>query len=230
MSEELATLVGDEVETEQTTSEVKTDEVSAEEKPAEEPTKTGEEKVSTPETEWTKEMALDERRKRQKIEKEFEEFKTAKEVKRPDVFDDQEGAFSHVEKNLTQRFQDQVTNLSRSFMMELKPDYEEKEKVFSELANNNPTLINQCFADPNPAKFAYDYADKHLKLKEIENIDDLRSKIREEERQKILQEIQEGKDKDAETVDKLPPSLANARSASEGGDPIDKGLEDIFER
>lgn len=55
---------------------------------------------------------------------------------------------------------------SKSVMMDLRPDYQEKIDHFAKMAESNP-LLNQAVAGhPIPAKLAYDIAAKDLEIKE----------------------------------------------------------------
>ena len=101
----------------------------------------------TAKEEWTFAAVKDERQKRQKLEKELEELRASldkKEEKAPDVFDDQEAYTKHLEQKFESKTKEQILNVQRDMMLEFKPDYEEKEKAFFEVAKDNPALIQQA--------------------------------------------------------------------------------------
>lgn len=99
---------------------------------------------------------LDERRKRQELERKLRE----KESQAPDPVDDPEGYEAHLK---TQVWANKVEN-SRELMMDLHTDYEEKEAIFMRMVRDeegnviDPRLVAQMNAARNPAKFAYEKA------------------------------------------------------------------------
>ena len=170
---------------------------------------------SEPES-WTLKAVLDEREKRQKYEKELAELRKqleAKEekAKRPDVFEDQDGAFKYLEDRISGIEMQTRFNMSRELMSSLKDDYEQREAQFLELAQQNPALQEQLRGHPNPAKFAYEQAVKAEKAKQLESIGDLdeyKAKLKAEILAEIEAERTEGKSKPS-----IQPSLATTRSA-----------------
>lgn len=141
-----------------------------------------EEDVETPTTKDTEESLVpvaalkSERRKRQELEAKIASYE-AKEKgeqapKRPDVLEDQEGAFNHVENNFEERLFQERINLTKEVMMESKPDYLEKADYFLELVKENPALADEVRKASNPAKFAYNKAKEHLDYLEFQKTKD----------------------------------------------------------
>jgi hypothetical protein len=95
-----------------------------------------------------KKALIDERRKRQALEAEVAELKKGK----PE---------EEVEPDLGTSLLRERINLSRELMLETKPDYEEMETVFLDMAKENPSLVTEMNKSPNPAKFAYTKAKEH---------------------------------------------------------------------
>jgi hypothetical protein len=133
---------------------------------------------------------LDEREKRQRAERELEEWRRRaapppSPPQRPDVFADPDGAFSHIEQQVSE----QVTRarLDMSVMMEQssKPDYAEKESAFIEAVKANPALYQQMLADPHPAGFAYRVGSQVLAMREIGDPAGYRERIEKELREKL---------------------------------------------
>jgi len=133
---------------------------------------------------------LDERDKRQRAERELEEWRRRATPppappQRPDVFADPDGAFSHIEKQVSE----QVTRarLDMSVMLEQanKPDYAEKEAAFIEQVKTNPVLYQQMLADPHPAGFAYRVGSQVLAMREIGDPAGYRQRIEQELREKL---------------------------------------------
>lgn len=211
---------------------------SAEPAKAEEVTEVKEEEVSTSETESAEDKSvplaalLDERDKRQKLKRDLEEREariaelTKKPAsERPDIFEDQEGAFKHITQELnTARAEDRFS-LSRDFMSMLKDDYEDKEQVFMALAKEDETLREKLWKSPNPARFAYETAVKHEKLKELDNIDDLKERIRAEVRAELEAEQKAKTDTKRSSI---TPSLAKGRSTSGLETIEDDDLQDVL--
>lgn len=170
---------------------------------------------------------LDEREKRQRAERELEEWRRraapppAPPV-RPDVFADPDGAFSHIEKQVSE----QVTRarLDMSVMMEQasKPDYADKEAAFIEAVKANPALYQQMLADPHPAGFAYRVGSQVLAMREIgdpagyrERIEaELREKLEAEYAAKYQQVTPPAPAPQSAPLPAFPTSLSTARAAA----------------
>lgn len=151
---------------------------------------------------WAKVAYLDEKRKRQELEKRLEALeaggKQAETAKEPDLFENP----TEVLQNLELRVK---ADLSRQMMIELKPDYKEKEDVFLALAKDDPTLVVKLRQAQNPAKFAYETAVKHKALEEIGDPVAYREKVKAE----LLAEL-------AKSQPKKKPSLASTTSVGGG--------------
>lgn len=99
-----------------------------------------------------------ERSKRQAAEAERDELK-----KRLAPEDTEEQG----EPNIDVKLFTERTNMSREMMMDSKPDYEEMENIFTEIANANPHLVSEMVKSPNPAKFAYQKAKEHIEYQQF---------------------------------------------------------------
>jgi hypothetical protein len=121
------------------------------EPPATEETETEDREKSVPMS-----ALISERRKRQEIEAEYNELK-----KKADPSVDQDG-----KPDINTLLFNERTNMSREVMMDLKPDYEEMEAVFTEIAQNDQSLVMQMMRSPNPAKFAYNKAKEHAQYQQ----------------------------------------------------------------
>lgn len=208
------------------------------EKEAEQPQETGEKADATPASEpepesWTKAAVMDERRKRQALEREIAELRREKtpEPKRPDVFEDPDGAFNHVQTQLQQELVNERIKMSRDFMQMLKPDYDEMEQAFIAMVEDNPALIEQMRQHPNPARFAYEQAAKHREYQQMQDVDSYKAKLREEVKAELLKEMQDEQAKEAQKSEAVTPSLAKTRSSGGQTEPVgDESLEDILGR
>lgn len=254
-------------------SETETTEIETEEAPAEEvenqeevqeedPKQGGEEPEETPasdekkEEKWTKKAAIAERKKRQDLEKllqdkekELQAFKQPKaqeeKAQRPDVLDDQEGAFSHSENKLNAALWNQKVSLTQDLMREKHDDFDAVtqrflKQAFEDKERGGSAMLNEYWNSPNPAKFAYESAKKLLKMDEV-SAPDYEQNVEKKLREKILAEIGKKSDEeDEELTDsedpkpvkkpiKLPPSFANATSAKSGDKFVEeKSLDEIF--
>ena len=222
MSDELHDLLnGDlpEVEEEETTGDPEqAPEVKAEDSTPESESKepTEEKKPEQEEESWTKAAVIDERRKRQELERKLEEYESRKpEQKRPDVFEDADGAFKYTEEQINQRIQGVQMSLSVEMMRTVKEDYDEMETAFIELAKDNPALVQEMNKSPNPARFAYETAKKHQQWQEVQNVDTYKAKLREEMRAELEKELGEKQAKQDRKREAIQPTLSGA--GSKGG-------------
>lgn len=188
-------------------------------------------------TEWTKKMALDERRKRQELERRYAELEAK--LKTPegkeevvDFFADPDKALGQVKNEIRIELANAKLEISQELMRERYEDYDELESEFVDLAKDNPVLIKQLSEAKNPAKFAYETALKARKANELNDVDTFREKIRAEEREKIRAELEAEMKQNAEKAQKrdraLAPSLANQRAAGALDEVATETLEDIF--
>lgn len=161
---------------------------------------------------WTKELALDERAKRQKLEAEFEAYKSEHEKKEPekalDPWADTEAWQNHLDK---QRQQDRFA-MSVQMVKLVKPDYEEKEAIFLEMMKENPVLRDQINKAENPALFAYQTAEKKQALDEIGDADEYKSKLRAEIEAEVRKEFEDKANND-DDKEPIEPSLAKESSS-----------------
>lgn len=182
-------------------------------------------KVETEES-WTKAAVLDERRKRQDLERQLEALKT-QQLKapepRPDVFDDQDKAFQYTERSIEQKLINQKIEMSQELMRSMHDDYDELESEFVDIVKENPSLIAEMNRHAMPAKFVREVALKHRNLKEVDNVPTYQARIKELEAQ--LASVTQ------KSPVKIPTSLT--AKASKGGTNdagIGESLADILGR
>jgi hypothetical protein len=151
---------------------------------------------------WAKVAYLDEKRKRQELEKRLEALESGNnqqvQPKGPDLFENPDEYLHERELRLK-------ADISREMLIEVKPDYKEREDEFLALAKEDPTLVVKLRKAANPAKFAYETAVKHKALQEIGDPVTYREKIKAE----ILAEL-------SKTQPRSKPSLANTTSVGGG--------------
>lgn len=175
---------------------------------------------------------LDERERRQRAEQEREQYRreveefrrrAAPPAKRPDLFEDPDGALGHIERQVSE----QVTRarLDMSVMMEqqARPDYAEKEAAFIQAVQANPALYQQMMADPHPAGFAYRVGSQVLAMREIGDPASYKERIVDDDallermlqkRGLSLQQLQAPQQAPAAPLPAFPSSLSTARSAA----------------
>lgn len=173
---------------------------------------------------------LDEREKRQKLQKQLEEYQSKQQqpaANVPDVLDDQEGFVQHMQSQISESVGRARIELSQDFMRMMHEDYEAMEAKFVEMATENPELANRMRLSPMPAKFAYETAKKAEKLAAMENVDEWESKKTAELKAQIRAELEAeltGKaDATAKAANALKPSLTKQRA--EGGNNV--AIQDI---
>ena len=156
----------------------------------------------------------EERRKRQEIERKFNELQQAQPPQEPKAFwDDPEAAlqtFKHeVDKVVTTTRMDTAEQIARSKYN----DFDDKINVFAEVLQNTPGLREHWMQAPDPAEFAYRTGKNYMELQQAGNIDALRAKIESEVRMKLEAEMKAKDEARKAELAAIPPSLSNAQSA-----------------
>lgn len=178
------------------------------------------EPVAAPQQQMTdKEKAFytamaEERRKRQEIERKFNEFQQAQQQQEPKAFwDDPEAALqsfkSEVAKVVTTTRMDTAEQIARSKYN----DFDDKINVFAEVLQNTPGLREHWMQAPDPAEFAYRTGKNYMELQQAGNIDALRAKIESEVRVKLESELKAKDEARKAEIAAIPPSLSNAQGA-----------------
>ena len=156
----------------------------------------------------------EERRKRQEIERKFNELQQAQPPQEPKAFwDDPEAAlqtFKHeVDKVVTTTRMDTAEQIARSKYN----DFDDKINVFAEVLQSTPGLREHWMQAPDPAEFAYRTGKNYMELQQAGNIDALRAKIESEVRMKLEAEMKAKDEARKAELAAIPPSLSNAQSA-----------------
>jgi hypothetical protein len=212
------------------------EEITAEQDESEESETDNEEEGSTAEPEtsekvadspedkldWAKVAYLDEKRKRQELERRLEALESGgraeSQAQDPDLFADPDTVLRNLEARADSKAFIKVVNFSRDMMMDAKADYKEREAEFVELAKADPSLVDKMRNSDNPAKFAYETAKKHAFLQEVSDPVKYREKIKAE----LLEELTK--------TSKRKPSLANTTSVGGLSSAEDNSLTSILGR
>ncbi len=190
---------------------------------------------------WTKTAVIDERRKRQDLEKKFAELdrrfvelqaqKVQKEkAKRPDPIEDPEGAANFDKQESKQGLWEMKVSLSQDFMRDKHKDYDEMEKKFQELVVNNVYLSQQLRLSANPARFAYQTAKAHVESQNFKDPSYVKN-LKEEMKREVLAELagnQKTNSGDKSDV-KLPTNLTNMTSVASNLTPKEDYKGDLAE-
>lgn len=157
--------------------------------------------VAEPEAEsWTKQAVLDERRKRQELEKRLKEYEQrlqpqAQQPAQPqqpqaDWWSSPDQAAQVLQQQVEQQvFQTRVA-MSERMLRQQHPDYDEVSELFAERARQDPNLLQQVFSHPFPAEFAYQVGQQIKMLQEIGNDPSAyRQRLRDQLREEILAEM-----------------------------------------
>ena len=169
---------------------------------------------------WTQKLALDERRKRQEIERANVELRerlariegmieSGDEEEAANSLDEIESEFWKTPLQVTDRIIQQRVNqvlaqrdyqrilASRERVRSKYDDFDSNVEVFRSEAQANPQLMQRLLLAPEPAEFAYQYAKKLKSQKEFDGKSpeeikaELRAQIIEEAREEIKRELTE---------------------------------------
>jgi hypothetical protein len=114
-------------------------------------------------------------------------------------------------------------DIGEEFMRAQHDDYDDVIASFVDAARTNPRMIDEYERQPNPAKYAYEYGKVLRGVGDVGSLDQLREKIRAEEREKL---VAEGRKKSAnDAAAGATTSSAGARGAG-AVSPADAGSVD----
>jgi hypothetical protein len=185
---------------------------------------------------WHLKAVLDEREKRQAAQRELEELKKQIEASKPakqktSVLED-EGKFrNELLDDMESRLVNDRLNMSQALAEREfgKDKIADKVKAFRELASQNPELRNRFANAPLPYHELVSIVDKHNEVKEMENLDVYKEKLRAEIRAELLKESEAKAAGVEQKRESITPSLAGKRSA--GGVAASTSpltLDDVF--
>jgi hypothetical protein len=109
----------------------------------------------------------------------------------------------------------------RALAKDRHPDFDEFEAEFIKAVEKNPTLGDNADNSPDPAEYAYKMGKQLREMQGINSIDDLREKIRAEERAKIQAELTQAQPAAPQVsgILQIPKSLASIRGTGVGVKP-----------
>ncbi len=152
-----------------------------------------------PET-WTKQAVLDERRKRQELEKRLNELQERltpaqqgaqqQEQPAPSWWDSPEDAARALQAQVQMQVFESRVALSERMMREKHQDYDEVATLFAKRCHSDPQITHQLMQHPFPAEYAYQLGQKIRLMDEIgQDPSAYREKLREDLRAELLAEM-----------------------------------------
>lgn len=174
----------------------------------------------------------DERDKRKAAQRERDELQKQLEENKPDFWEDPQKAIDSVTESLRAEFNQELRvtrlNMSVAGAQSRHEDYDVMEKAFADAAKDNPALIDQMWADPDPAEYAYKTGKQFTQLNQFGgDLDSMRAQMRAEVRKELEAELK-GK---SDTLASVPESLTSETSASAPREKVSEGptpLENIL--
>lgn len=123
---------------------------------------------------WTKQAVLDERRKRQELEKKLREFEARlqpqqqpQQQAKPDWWAAPDQAAIGLQQQMEMQVFETRVALSERLIKQQHPDYDEVSNLFAERARQDPRLIYELMQHPLPAEFAYQVGQQIKLMDEI---------------------------------------------------------------
>lgn len=169
-----------------------------------------------------KKAALDEREKRQKLERQLEEFqrKSQPEEKRKSFYEDPDEYINRLRQEVKNEMLGNRLDTFEALARSRHQDYQEKIDKFNDMVKNIPGLREQCFAQSDPAEFAYQQAKYRMEFEAVGgSVDSYRQKIEDEIRAKIKAEVEVEAKKKEEEKAKLKATLPHSISETNSSNP-----------
>jgi hypothetical protein len=164
---------------------------------------------------------MDERRKRQALERQLAELTAAQQKQPTDFYQNPEQHIAEVTDRVAQQMKGQMYAALEFAAKRTFPDYDEKFAVVEEFAKQNPAAIQDIFSSPNPAVAAYELGQRLIEYREMQNPETYRAKIEAELRTKLEAEYaakakrqQDAQAAEAAKAAAIPPDLSTSASAS----------------
>jgi len=184
-----------------------------------------------PEDPWTKTAYLDEKRKRQELERQLDASKQEK-PKAPDIFENQDDYTGFVQNEINSAVGNTRAEMSEFYARREYGDAEVTEKMekFEEMAKDNPALMAEVRNSVAPWHTMVEKVDAAKKMADMNDLPAYEAKVRAEIEAKLRAEILGEKKVNDDKLSNITPSLAGQRSSGSEKTPIDQSLEDILGR
>lgn len=132
-----------------------------------------------------------------------------------------------LQRALTPALISQKLEITEQFIRETKPDADEVLRGFSEMAQANPSYIQQMLNHPMPGKFAYETGKAYLQMKDVGSPEQLKEKLRKEVRAELEAEMR--KQSVVNAAASVTPTNAGARGAGNTSGPVFSGKKSLME-
>ena len=164
--------------------------------------------------------ALDERNKRQELERQLAQPTKPAQPQEPakTFWEDPEGHLNAIKEQSSQVALQTKLQTAEMIARSRYQDFDQEVAVFKEMALSVPGLAQQCFSSPDPAEFAYRTGKFHRELNEAGGLAQLRTKIEAETRAKVETEFKAKEEARLADMARqraaLPGSLSDVRGAA----------------
>lgn len=178
---------------------------------------------------WTKKMALDERQKRQNIERQLKELQQQvqsnsnkqqeQQVELPDPIEDPEGYKRAITASVQNDIFQQRVEATQTELRAQKEDYDDMVNHFQTMVQSDNSLAQKLRKASNPAQFAYETAKTNLDNKKYSDpnyIKNMESRLKEEIEKKVLAELVAKQNVSSPKPEVKLPNITGATSASSG--------------
>jgi len=159
-----------------------------------------------------REKRQSEQRQREELERRLREIESAR--PQPEFFENPEAFVKQSIQGAQQEIQQRFYAAMDADAREQFPDYDEVLATLQEHAQGNPAIVQQVFSAPNPARAAYKLGKQLREMAQIQDPEAYRQKIEAEVRAKVEAEFAQKQAERAASVDRIPPDLSTARSAT----------------
>lgn len=163
---------------------------------------------------------LDEREKRQNLERELAELKKSqKPDEGTDFFEDPEGALKERDKVIEERLLQNKLEISQAMAKQSHDDFDEVLANFTKAMETDETMKargkviwNDALSQPHPAESVYNAIKRELVVQEISDPAEYRAKLKAELLAEIAKEQEPEKEPEKPDAPDIPESLAEERS------------------
>lgn len=170
-----------------------------------------------------------EREKRQMFERELAALKQQPQAESLPAFYEQPEQY--VQHTIQQARHDMAQTMYAALEDQARETYSDYDEVFEEVqayAEQNPVVVQQLFASPNPARAAYKLGKQLREIKQMQDPDAYRQKIETEVRAKIEKEYADKEAAKQKAADAVPPDLTAVRASKDSEVLPDDSLDSIL--
>lgn len=182
---------------------------------------------------WTKAAYLDEKRKRQELQRRLEEREAVKEpVKAPDIFENQDQYTDFLRNEIGGAVANTRAEMSEFYARDKYGSdvVDQKFEKYKELEAENPQLRAELAKSPMPWVEMVKKVEAAEKLEKLQDVDKLEAELRAEIEAKVRKELEGEAEHESKKQNAITPSLAAKRAAGGDNDPLHQSLDEILGR